>query len=61
MDDGTEVDEEYFEVLPENTVLILLKTGDVRGKGKQWIYLILYFNAWYSYSDVYNKMIKRTS
>lgn len=29
MEDGTEVDEEYFEVLLNNTILMLLKTGEV--------------------------------
>lgn len=34
MEDGTEVDEEYFEVLLNNTILMLLKTGEVWEKGK---------------------------
>lgn len=34
MDDGTEVDEEYFEEVPCNTILMILKTGEVWGKGK---------------------------
>lgn len=33
-EDGTEVDEEYFEELLYNTTLMVLKTGEVWEKGK---------------------------
>ena len=55
--DGTDIDDDYFQTLPPNEVLVLVTAGNT-WQGKQWFAIVIIFtsltksNVKYLHSDI---------